>query len=334
MNNASIHYKYNLIRKSWYIIAVFLLEGLRWLLKGIADEAIFGSIYQWIIKEGGPGESVLDFFQSNPWYLWLILPIGILGIFLWAYVDTRKSINIKNRWSCPNEENLLATLSQMHERMTELEKAKEKKKLNRRLFKDACPLFFDKLGIIKISEWDSYEKNMAKSLKRLVPKAPEKKGEMIWRYKVAGVAQEMVKELVESKEFKIDDLVQAGSCLDSLQIGLGELRDNDDQWQELFKRAKPYTSDSILRELIDSHVSHSYAFCSVLLMISYGNQSAKNKLDRMLCSVLTSSDISPAKIEIALGEITEKVKQRLSEIENNSSILAMPSFTMGQQNEP
>lgn len=301
----STAYKSNLRHRLRYFIPIVLWEILRWLLKGIAEEAIFSNIYQWIAEREGALKSVLDYFQSNPWYLWLILPIGILVLLVWAYVDTRREESSKTD---TKHENLIGILRGMHDRMMYLKEKRLKQKFNKKHFEDACPLLFAQLGI---GEWETYEKRLAKRAKRHIPKSHEKKAKIGWRYRLVGEVKESVKELVNSKNWQIDDLVKAGGHLDSIHMGLGELRDKDEQWQGLFKFIRPYTIDSILRGLIDSYISHSYAFCSTLLLISYGNRLPKHEFGRMLCSALTSSNISPDKIEIALGEILEKITERL-----------------------
>ena len=282
------------------------------MLKGISEEAIFSSIYQWIVERGGALKSVLDYFQSNPLYLWLILPIGILVLLAWAYVDTRREESSK---ADTKQENLIGILTKMHDRMMYLNERRLKQKFDRKRFKDACPLFFAQLGIVKEGEWDTCESRIAKRIKRYVPKDPKRKARIMWRYKVVGEAKEIVRELVNSKVWRIDDLVRAGGHLDSIHMGLGELRDKDEQWQSLFKMVRPYIIDSTLRGLVDKYLSHSYAFCSTLLVIDYGNRLPKHEFGRMLCSALTSSNISPDKIEIALGEILEDIAKRL-EISN------------------
>lgn len=304
----STTYKSNLRHKLWYFIAIFIWEILRWLLTGIAEEAIFSNIYQWIVERGGALKSILDYFQSNPWYLWLILPIGILVLLVWAYVDTRRQESSKVD---TKHENVIGILTEMHDRMKYLKEERLKQRFDSKRFEEACPLFFDQLGIVKLGEWDTWERGIAKRIKRHVPKSPKKKAGVIWRYKVIGEAKETVKELVNSKVWQIDDLVKAGGHLDSIHMGLGELRDKDEQWQSLFKMVRPYTTDSILGGLVDKYLSHSYAFCSALLVIDYGNRLPKHDFGRMLCSALTSSNISPDKIEIALGEILEDITKRL-----------------------
>jgi hypothetical protein len=208
-------------------------------------------------------------------------------------------------------EELITILTAMHDRMIYLKEERLKQRFGRKRFEDACPLFFDQLGIVKANEWETFERRVAKRIKHHVPKNPEKKAKMMWRYKVVGEAKEIVQELVNSRDWQIEDLVKAGGHLDGIHMGLGELRNNDKEWQSLFKIARPYRTDPVLRGLIDNYLSLSYAFCSVLLVTSYGNKLAKHDFGRMLCSALTSSNISPDKIEIALGEILEKINERL-----------------------
>lgn len=216
--------------------------------------------------------------------------------------------------------NLVEILRELHDRMVYLKEKRSKRRFDRKRFQEACPLFFDQLGIVKLNEWETYEKKIARRIKRHVPRSPEKKARAMWRYKVIGEAKESVRELVNSKVWHIDDLVKAGGHLDSIHMGLGDLRDKDEQWQSLFKMVKPYTTDSILRGLVDNYLSHSYAFCSSLLVIDYGNRLPKYDFGRMLCSALTGSNVSPDKIEIALGEILEDITERLRVLDERHPI--------------
>jgi len=270
----------------------------------------------WVMGE--IGEMIAENWQSYlGFFITWVLPFIIVFGAIWLGYHLRSSKNglktkaVVTRKDTDNGLTLVDTLAEMHERMMHFKDIRLRQRFDKKRFEDACPLFFDRLGIIKASDWSTFERRVAKRIKHHVPKSPEKKARIVWRYKVIGEAKEIVKELVNSKDWQIDDLVKAGGHLDSIHVGLGELRDNDEQWQDLFKVVKPYTTDSILRGLIDKHVSHSYAFCSTLLAISYGNRLPKHEFGRMLCSALTSSNISPDKIEIALGEILEAVVKRL-----------------------
>ena len=101
-----------------------------------------------------------------------------------------------------------------------------------------------------------------------------------------------------------------GEQLDNSHIGLGELRDKDEKWQDLWEKTKPYLTDARLRELIDNHISCSYAVCSMSLAISYDSRLAKKGFEQLLYSALVGSNVSPAKIDIALSEILEAITCR------------------------
>lgn len=286
----------------------------------------FRLLEDWVMGE--IGEMIAENWQSYlGFFITWVLPFIIVFGAIWLGYHLRSSKNglktkaVVTRKDTDNGFTLVDTLAEMHERMMHFKDIRLRQRFDKKRFEDACPLFFDRLGIVKASDWSTFERRVAKRVKHHVPKSPEKKAGIVWIYKVIGEAKEIVKELVSSKDWQIDDLVKAGGHLDSIHMGLGELRDNDEQWQDLFKVVKPYTTDSILRGLIDKHVSHSYAFCSTLLAISYGNRLPKHEFGRMLCSALTSSNISPDKIEIALGEILEQVEHRLEEIRSDNSEL-------------
>ncbi len=293
----------------WYILAF----GLLWLFWQLFLDELAS-----LAREHIPGGGIIMYSVTHPY---IIMPSLLVLACLFILVRSQmKSKKEKGKSPTSDDsDNLTVILTEMHKRMMHLKDTRLKQRFDKQRFEDACPLFFDKLGIIPLKDWDNWDKKTAKGLKRLVPKDPEKKAKFEWRYKVIGKAQEMVKDLVNSKEWTIDDLEKAARHLDSIHMGIGESYDNDKQWQELFTKARPYMSDSILRELIDKHISHSYAFCSVLLVVSYGNRLAKNRFSRMLYSALTSSNISPHKIEIALGEILEEITERLKVLKQGKS---------------
>ena len=251
-------------------------------------------------------------YGLGEYYIWgkaeledqLVLPKNNRLLFTYFGISLQESEGI----------SLIETLTRMHDRMINLKDIRLEQRFAKKRFQDACPLFFDRLGIVKASEWSAFERKVAKRVKHNVPRSPNKKGTVLWRYKVIEEAKDIVKDLVNSRKWQIEDLVSAAAHLDSIHMGVGELRDKDEQWQDLFRVTQPYVTDSILRELIDSHISHSYAFCGVLLMIGYGNKLPKHEFGRMLCSALTSSNISPSTLQIALGEILEKVGNRVKQL--------------------
>lgn len=284
-------------------------------------------LYQWaavgILSLIGWGVDVMP--NNTSWIpsviLWIIAGIWFIAtlVYLWKNRGKKQHKLAKDTES----ERLTDVLIEMHRRLVHLKDTRLKQRFDRQEFEDACPLFFDKLGIIPLKDWDSWDKKTAKRLRRLVPKDPEKKARFGWRYRVIVKAQEIVKDLVNSREWAIDDLEKAARHLDSIHMGIGELYENDKQWQGLFDKAKPYMVDSVLRELIDKYITHSYTFCSVLLMVNYGNRLAKNRFSRMLCSALVGSNISPTKIETALSEILEQIECRVNEIGAEKSELTV-----------
>ncbi len=145
----------------------------------------------------------------------------------WELIVKKKLVEEESTKADTKNENLIDILTEMHDRMMYLKGKRLNQRFERKRFEDACPLFFDQLGIVKVGEWDTYEKRIAKRVKRYVPKSPEKKASMVWRYKVVGEAKKIVKELVNSKDWQLDDLLKAGEHLDSIHMGLGELRDQD-----------------------------------------------------------------------------------------------------------
>lgn len=207
--------------------------------------------------------------------------------------------------------NLTNILTDMHRRMGELKGVRLRQHFDPKRFEDGAPLLFDTLGLIELKDWDTFKKRLTRRLKQRIPKSPEKRRNMVWRYKVVAEAKEIVKELVNSKQWQIpEDAVTIGKHLDSLDLGLGQSRDRDKQWQSLFEKTKPYVIDPVLRELIDKHKSYSYAFWSMSLGIDYGRRLPKNSFSQLLYSALVGGKVSPDEMGTALGEILEKITSR------------------------
>ncbi|MBA7601243.1 hypothetical protein ES703_08310 [subsurface metagenome] len=252
----------------------------------------------------------LSFFIA--WVLPFIVVFGAiwLGYYLRSSRNGLKGKATGIQKDTGNDLTLVEILTEMHKQMMHLKAVRLKQPFDKKQFEDAVPLFFDKLGLIKLNDWDTYEKKIAKRIKHRIPKSPERQAKFGWRYKVTSEAQEIVRELVSSREWEIEDGVKAGKHLDSLYIGLGELRDKSEEWQGLFEKMRPYLTDASLRELIDKHISCSYAYCSMLLVINYGSKLPKNGLEQLLFAALSGSN-SPTEIDIALYEILEQVEDGL-----------------------
>jgi hypothetical protein len=170
---------------------------------------------------------------------------------------------------------------------------------------------------VELSKWPEFEASLKRKVGKYVRKSQKSDNRSIWRYMALAEASKIKKELVESKKWEIDDLVKAGKWLDSLHIGIQELRDQDDSWLGSLELIKPYMNDPKLRELVGQHISFSYASASVILCKSYFNQFPNNDGLDMIRAVLVGSGISREKIEMALSEVTEKIAYRLQETNNS-----------------
>jgi hypothetical protein len=210
-------------------------------------------------------------------------------------------------------DSLTNILTDMHKRMWHLKSERLRQHFDKKMFEDGAPLLFDKLGLVELRDWDIFERKLKRRLRQRIPKSPEKRRSMVWRYRLVSEAKKVIDELVSSRQWGIPDAVKAGEHLDSLHMGLRELHDQDKQWSDLFERTKPYIIDSVLRGLIDEYISCSYAFCSMSLGIDYSSRLPKNGTTRLLYSALVGSNISPSKIDIALSEILEKIANRIKE---------------------
>src|SRR4030042_2720920 len=204
-------------------------------------------------------------------------------------------------------------LTDMHKRLMYLRTIRLKKRFNKKRFNDALPILYDKLEVVKLNDYEDFKKKIRKRIRRRVPKSPERRKQTGWYYKVIGLATEIRKELADSREWQIEDVKKVGEWLDSLHVGVGELRDEDVAWQGLWEKAKPNMEDDKLRALVDKHMNHSYAFCSFLLYKSYCDRLPQDNFGHLLYAALVGSNISPDKIDIALSEILEEITSRIKQ---------------------
>ena len=233
----------------------------------------------------------------------LILGLGILAILIWMCIDTRRAFT---------SHYLQNTLKEMHKRMLSLRDTQlSRKHLDMKQVEMATPILMDKLELVKQGDWDKFIKKWGKQIKQRT----KRKGN--WYYKVFGVASEMKKDLINSKNWTMADLDIVGEWLDSLHWGLKELRDGDSeskgdkQWNKLYKSIEPFTRDNKLRELISKHISISYGSCSVSLIFSYSAKWRNNMFLTLLHATLVGSPISPVKIDLALSEILGDIDKRM-----------------------
>jgi len=236
--------------------------------------------------------------------------------FIWAvittvyWLKTRKGKQTEGSLKIEEEstnKNLVEILANMHRRVVCLQTVRLRQRFNRTKFNEGTPLIFDKLGLVQISDWPDFEKKIKKRLKSRIPKSTRKRKDGNWRYKVLGEAAQIKQELAHSKEWQIEDAVKIGEWLDDLHMGLKELRDHDQKWQNMYEMAKQFYGDLVLKELIIKHESYSYAFCSVSLSIGYSAKLGNKGFFQIAHAVMVGSNISPNKIEDALSEITEQI---------------------------
>ena len=230
-----------------------------------------------------------------------VIGLGVLGVLFWMYTDTRKEFR---------SNHLIDTLKEMHKQMLYLKNTQlSRKQLDMKQVELVTPVLMEKLELVKLGDWDKFKKNIAKQIRRHITERSKKKGD--WYYKVAGVASEIKKDLVSSKNWKMADLDIVGEWLDGQHWGLEELRKDDKRWNKLYESIEPFTRDSKLRELISNHISLSYGSCSTLLIFGYSAKWQNNMFLTLLHATLVGSPISPIKIDLALSEILSDIDRRM-----------------------
>jgi hypothetical protein len=133
---------------------------------------------------------------------------------------------------------------------------------------------------------------------------------------VLGVASRIKSELINSKTWGENDLVVIGEWLDGQHWGLGELRDTDKKWNDLYKSIKPFTLDDVLRGLIARHIDYSYGACSCILMNGYSAKWSNSPFSSLLWATLIGKATSPVNIDMDLSTILSLIEKRIKELKH------------------
>ncbi len=161
----------------------------------------------------GNWQTYLGFFIA--WVLPFIVVFG--AIWLGYYLKSskngakRKATGIQK--DTDSDLTLVEILTEMHNQMIYLKTIRLKRRFDKKQFEDTTPLLFEKCALINLNDWEDFEKKVAKSIRRRIPKSPGKQRKFGWMYKVTAKAQEIVKELVSSRVWQIEDVVKVGDCI-------------------------------------------------------------------------------------------------------------------------
>ncbi|MBN1176345.1 MAG: hypothetical protein JXA51_01560 [Dehalococcoidales bacterium] len=269
-------------------------------------------VYQWagigILSLIGWGISSMPAVTSwIPSYIIWGLALIWLVIATFYWIKRRRHLNIDSKKENASD-SLIDTLINLHKQMMHFKDVRLKQNIDKQAFDDAVPLLFHKWGLVDIGKWDEFEKKTRKSLRKHISKSPKKSGKRY--FEVISAAEQLKKELCESKEWSTEDGMVIGEWLDGLDIGISELRDKDKNWQDMYRNAEPYMRDEKLRELIDRHISSSYMLSSGSLCIGYSNKIHNKTKTRLLYIALVGSPIRPEQIDLALSEILSDIEKR------------------------
>ena len=242
--------------------------------------------------------------------------------------------------------NLTDTLTMMHRRLVELQqyKALHNKAGDRRLHTISPTLLFQ-LELIKPEELPKYKRGIKQRIQRRMPRRNFRrqfnfKEFMKWRDEVRlaelAVASEVKKELFESREWTFEDGMKISEWIDGHHLGVRELRDNDSQWNVLWKSISHHLMNTGLRVLIDRHIEMSRLYNNTCLLFHYSEGMAKTTFLATLHETLVGSPISPTKIDLVLGEILEDIEKELqkesqpSSTEQNKSLQIQNPLSVGE----
>lgn len=249
--------------------------------------------------------------------IWGLASIWLI-VIIFHRIKHRKAIEQVREETTDN--NLTGILTKLHKQMMFYRTERLRQKIDRKLFIDTIPILYDKLGLVNASNWDNFKKNVDKRIKRQIPKSPQKLRQKNWYYNVTGKAAEIRKELVESKNWGINDVTIVGNWLDSNHIGLAELRDRDNsEWQKLYEKLHEFMSDSILDRLIEKHILYSYTLSSISLFLGYSDKLPNSAFYQFLHDALRDSSISPSMLTTELNKILRKIENRQEELRQQNN---------------
>ncbi len=158
------------------------------------------------------------------------------------------------------------------------------------------------MGTVKLSEWTRFNKDVKRNIQAKVPKPKfrlilsprdwvfnrakyEEYKERIYQAGLA-VASEIKDQLLSSKEWIFQDLETANDWADGYDWGIQKIRDNDHEWNTLYKSISHFNRDGKLRGLIQKHIALSHIYVNISLVISYIEKFRKDSFSWMLHKIL------------------------------------------------
>jgi len=258
---------------------------------------------------------IVNFITNHPLGMFFVLlATGIIFILLLMYFDARKEFR---------SGKLTDTLTNMHKRMMyfQEDRLRRVKRIDKQGFNTMIPILFDKLGLVEIGNWDKFKNKLGSSIKKQIPKSPEKRRQINWYFKVISKASKVRAELLNTREWDMKDAVEVGSWLDKQHIGIGERRHTDkSNWQKDYDSIKPYVLDERLSQLIYKHIDYSYSACSIALFSGYADRLANNIYYKLLRASLDDSAINALKIDAELSKILRDVEARLKILQKRNKL--------------
>ena len=231
----------------------------------------------------------------------LLSAAGIALILVWMYFDARSQFTAQY---------LHDVLRDMHRRLLSLKDVRlSRQRLAMNQVETVAPVLMDRLDLVPLGHWPKFRKSVARQVRRPITTRSRLDG--TWRYKVSAVASRIKKDLVDSKKWTMADLDIVADWLDGQNWGLQPLRDGDEDWNRLYGKIAPFTTDHQLRLLIDKHISLSYGACSIMLIAGYAAKWPTSIDLEILRATLLGSPLRPVKLDLALSEVLSDIEARM-----------------------
>ncbi|MBA7467385.1 hypothetical protein ES707_02603 [subsurface metagenome] len=249
---------------------------------------------------------------------YIIMPSLLILFGIYALIQSKKGIREDKFESLKRgkEKHIPDLLWKMHRRMMELVENRIKEDFDAEKFQNANDILADSTGVLKFEEQEEVIAGLRERLGKRIPKTT--KGKKKLSKKLLRLSKEFEHKM-QDKEWSLADLIKIGEALDGQQMGIGNLRDSDNQkwkrWYDQLREEKEKFDDDELDKLIIDNIFTSYGCCSQWLHTIYLLK-MENELTELIVSrirgVTTNMKIN---IDRAMEEKTRPIIERIKKLQ-------------------
>lgn len=247
----------------------------------------------WSLAEKIRGSNVAMPHPDVVWLYTITVPVGLImfGVAIWA-IRSKSAIEFPEVTTV-EAKKLTPTLIAMHRRLVEIQHEKASRtKVSYDQVEKATPFLLDKLGLVPLRDQPKFQLKIKRRVQKSLPHPhfnrpfsfyERRKFKHEIEARAISVSLQIQKELMDSKEWTIEDGLRACDWIDARDWGVKKMRDNDLQWMTLWESISDYlTKDKMLRNFINKHVDMSYIYNNMCLMRYYSDKFKKPSFLREL----------------------------------------------------